>query len=214
MIDLNILTGILGGSLATLIAKEILNQINKRQDFTRDLKKVTYIRKLEKAENAIAFYWTYLSKVTELKKSLEFIIQAINEIDEKDYDIEIIQAVMTNSGQAITDLSGDKYSNINSIHLYFDLEDNNSWNENDMENLIKALSETKSLDDEIKFWIDLHDNAIKVNDKRQAGLYWNKSIEILPTYVKSLQNFIDSIERNKNAMHGIVRTIKKDLKQY
>lgn len=76
MIDINILTGILGGSLATLVAKEILNQINKRQDFTRELKKVTYIKKLEKAENAIAFYWTYLNKVTEMKKSLEFVIKA------------------------------------------------------------------------------------------------------------------------------------------
>jgi tetratricopeptide (TPR) repeat protein len=214
MIDINTITGILGGSLATLIVKEILNQINKRQDFKRELKKLTYIKKLERAESAIAYYWTYLGKVTEMKKSLEFIIKAVNEMDEKAYDIEIIQQTMHNTGLAITELSGEKYSNINSIHLYFDLENIDKWNEKDLENLLKSLSETKALDNEIKFWIDLYNNANKVNDFKQADLYWNKALEILPGYISSLQNFIDSIERNKLAIHGIVQKIKGELKMY
>lgn len=211
MLDTNTLTGILGGSLATLIIKEILNQINKRQDFNRELKKITYTKKLEKAENAIAFYWTYLNSITEMKKSLEFVVKAINEIEEKDYDIEIILEIINKSGQAITNLSGDKYSNINSIHLYFDLEDTEKWNEVDLENLLASLSETKAIDNELKFWADLYDNANKVNDIKQADLYWNKAVELLPIYVASLQKFIDTIERNKNALYGIVQTIKNDL---
>lgn len=214
MLDINTITGILGGSLATLVAKEILNQINKRQDFTRNLRRITYLKKLEKAENAIAFYYTYMNKVIEMKKTLEFIIIAVNEIDEKEYDLEIIQEVMNKTGQAITELSGDKYSNINSIHLYFNLEDIDKWNENDMENMLKALSETKSIDNEIKFWTDLHNNANKANDKIKADLYWNNTIKLLGRYVGSLQNFIDSIERNKKAIQGIIHTIKKELKQY
>lgn len=214
MIDEKILTGLLGGSLVTLVVKEALNQFNKRQDFNRELKKITYLRKLEKAENAIAFYWTYLNKVTEMKKSLEFVIKAIQEIDKNRYDIEIIMEVINKTGQAITDLSGDKYSNINSVHLYFDLEDIDKWNETDMENVLKALSETKSIDNEIKFWTGMHESANKINDVVQADICWKNAVELLPTYVNSLQNFIDCIERNKNAMNGIVQTIKKDLKQY
>ena len=214
MIDINTLVGLLGGSLVTLIAKEVLNQINKRQDFTRELKKITYTKKLEKAENAIAFYWTYLDKVTEMKKSLEVVIKAIQELDEKDYDIEIIQEVINKTGQALTDLSGDKYSNINAIHLYFDLEDTAKWNENDIENLLKSLAETKSIDNEIKFWTDLHDNANKVNNTQQAEIYWDKAIELLPIYVNSLQHFIDCIEKNKKASYAIIQSIKRQLKQY
>jgi|ERR1035437_52518 tetratricopeptide (TPR) repeat protein len=214
MIDTNILIGLLSGSLATLVAKEIINQINKHQDFTRDLKKITYIKKLEKAENAIAFYWTYLNKVTEMKKSLEFVIKAVNEIEENDRDIQIIQEILNKNGQAITDLSGEKYSNINAIHLYFDLEDTEKWNENDIEKLLQSLSETKSIDNEIKFWTDLSDTSKKANDTAQADIYWTKAIELLPTHVASLQNFIDCLERNKNASYGIVQSIKKQLKRY
>lgn len=195
MIDTNIIIGLLSGSLATLLAKEIINQINKHQDFTRELKKVTYIKKLEKAEDAIAFYWTYLNKVTEMKKSLEFIIKAVNELEEKDYDIQIIQEVLNKNGQAITDLSGEKYSNINAVHLYFDLEDTNNWNESDIEYFLQSLAGTKSIDNEIKFWTDLHDKANKASDRTEADKYWKKAIELLPTYVVSLQNYIDVLER-------------------
>jgi hypothetical protein len=214
MIDTNALVGILSGSLATLVIKEILNQINKRQDFTRELKKVTYTRKLEKAENAIAYYWTYLNKVIEMKKSLEVIIKAINEFDEKENDVEFIQQIMTTTSQALTDLAGDKYSNVNAIHLYFDLEDNEKWNENDIENLLKYLAETKAIDNEIQFWTDWHNHANKLNDIQQSDIYWNKAISLLPTYVSSLQNVINCIEKNKTASKAIINSIKRQLKQY
>jgi len=214
MIDLNTLVGLFGGSLATLLAKEVLNQINKKQDFTRELRKLTYMKKLEKAENAIAFYWTYLDKLIQMKKSLEFVVKAINEIEKKDYDIEIIQEVLNKVGQEITNLYEEKYSGVNSIHLYFDIEDTAKWNEQDMENLLTALSETKSIDDEIIFWINLHNNALKANDNRQANIYWNKTTELLSTYINSMQNLIYCIERNQEAIQGIVDKIKQDLKQY
>lgn len=214
MIDINTIAGLLSGSLATLLVKELLSQFNKKQDFTRELKKLTYIKKLEKAENAIAFYWTYLNKITEMKKSLEFIVKSINTVEKKDYDIEIIQGVINKSGQAITELSGEKYSHVNSIHLYFDLIDTEKWNEQDIENLLGAISETKSIDNEIMFWTNLYDSALKANDSNQAEIYWSKTTELLPSYVNSMQKFIDSIERNKNAMQGVVQKLKNDLKQY
>ncbi|RZJ97804.1 MAG: hypothetical protein EOO46_25310 [Flavobacterium sp.] len=214
MFDINILIGILSGSLATLVVKEVINQINKRQDFTRELKKITYIRKLEKAENAIAFYWTYINRVIEMKKSLEVVVKAVHELEEKENDIQIIQEVLNKTGQAITDMSGEKYSSINSIHLYFDLEDLEKWNEIDIESLLKSLAETKSIDNEIKIWTDLHDNSLHVNDRNQADIYWNRAIELLPEYVNSLQNFIDGLEKNRKATYAMIQAIKKQLKQY
>jgi hypothetical protein len=214
MMNINTLTGILGGSLVTLIIKELLNQFNKHQDFNRELIKITYVKKLEKAENATAFYWTCLNKLTEMKKSLDFVIIAVNEFEDNAYDLEIIEDLMNKTSQTLTDLASEKYLNINSIHLYFDLEDTEKWNENDMSKLIKALSETKSIDNEIRSYVDLHNNSIQLQEFEKSDLYWNNAIEILPTYVNSLQNFIDCIEKNKNALYGIVKKIKKDLKQY
>lgn len=214
MTNFIILTSLLGGSLGTLIIKELLNQFNKKQDFIREIKINTYLRKLEKAENATAFYWTYLNRVTEMKKSLEFIIKAVNEEDERDYDIEIIHEILVRCGQEISELSNQKYSNINSVHLYFDLEDTDKWNETDMENLLLSLSETKALNNEILFWSNLYDSAVKENDRNKADYYWEKGRNVLPIYLNSLQKFIDSIERNKEAIHQSVRLIKKQMKHY
>ena len=214
MIDTNTIVGLLGGSLITIIIKEILNQFNKRQDFSRELKKITYERKLEKAENAIAFYWTYLNKIIESKKSFEVIIEALEEIDETDKDIEIIGDLLKKNGQAIIDLTTDKYSQINAIHLYFDLEEKDKWNETDLFDLIQNLSETKSIDNEIIFWLNLHSNALNSGDSKQADIYWNKTIEILPNYIKSLQKFIASVEKNQMALNSIILNIKKQLKRY
>jgi tetratricopeptide (TPR) repeat protein len=214
MFDFNILIGLLSGSIATLIAKEIINQINKRQDFTRELKKITYMRKLEKAENAIAFYWTYINRVIEMKKSLEVVIKAVHELDEKDYDIQIIQEVLNRTGQAIADMSDGNYSSINSIHLYFDLEDTQNWNEMDIESLLKSLAETKSIDNEIIFWANLHNSALNANDTNQADICWNKATELLPTYVSSLQNVIKGLEKNRIATYSMIQSIKTQLKYY
>jgi F0F1-type ATP synthase gamma subunit len=124
--DLNTITAFLTGSIATLIIREVFNQINKRIDFSRELKKITYQKKLEKAESAVAYYWTYLNKAIEIKKSIETIHKALNEIDEAELDVEIVIDTLTQNSKILTDLAGDKYFDINGIHLYFDLEDENS----------------------------------------------------------------------------------------
>jgi hypothetical protein len=64
-IDINTISAFLTGSIATLVIREIINQINRKVDFNRDLTKIAYQKKLEKAENAVAYYWTYLNKAIE-----------------------------------------------------------------------------------------------------------------------------------------------------
>lgn len=214
MIDFNTLIGFTSGTIGTLIIKELVNQLNKNQDYVRELKKHTYTKKLEKAENAIAFYWTYLNKVTEMKNSLEFVIKVINEIEESDKDIDIIQELIKKTGLSIQELASEKYSSINAVHLYFDLDNNEKWNENDVASLLSSLSETKSIDIEIQFWNDLYENSNKIGDNKNADYYWGKSLELLPSYVNSLQNFIDCIDKNKNAVESIIKAIKSQLKKY
>jgi len=66
--DLKIIIGLLSGSLSTLLIREVFNQINRKVDFNRDLKKLTFERKLDKAEKAVGFYSTYLNTIIEIKK--------------------------------------------------------------------------------------------------------------------------------------------------
>lgn len=208
------IVGILGGSLFTLIVKEIINQINKKTDFNRELFKVTYLRKLDKAENAIAFYYNYQNKVIEMKKSIEFVSNAIKEMDEKDYDITIIMNILEQAGKSLLDLTSDKYSDINSINLYFELEDSESWNEQDLYEFYQSISETKSIDIEIQRYIDIHNSFLEQGEQENADYYWQKAEELVPSYLESIGQMIKMLEKNKLAIKTLIQKIKSQLKRY
>ena len=210
-IDISTISAFLTGSIATLVIREVFNQINKKVDFNRDLVKITYQKKLEKAENAIAYYWTYLNKAVEVKKSIETILKALNEIDEAELDIEIIGDTLTQNSRILDDLAGDKYFSINAVHLYFDLEDEESWNEEDIGKLYDCIAEMKYRDNDVQFWISLHNSHVD-NDERLAENYWNEMKKVLPDYLVSLQKFIDLLEKNRQATHLIIKKIKKQIK--
>ena len=214
MINIQTIVGVLSGSLATLAIKELINQFNKKQEFNRELKKLTYEKKLEKAENAIAYYWTYSNKVVEQKKSFELILSIVDKIEDSDKDIQIIYDLLKKNSDALAELSGGKYSSINAIHLYFDLEESDKWNEKDISDLLQALSETKSIDNEISFWLSWYNKAIADGDEKLADIYWEKSKEALPRYKIALQKYIDSVEKNKLAINSIIANIKTQLKRY
>lgn len=208
------LIGLLGGSLGTIIIKEILNRINKTTEFNRDLFKVTYLRKLDKAENAIAFYYNYQNKVIEMKKSVEFVSNALKELDEKDYDITIIMNILEQTGKSLIDLTSDKYYDINSINLYFELEDKETWNETDLYDFLKSISETKSIDVDIQRWLDLHNSYLEQGDQGNADYYWEKALELIPSYLESIDVMIKMLEKNRVATQSLIQKIKSQLKRY
>jgi hypothetical protein len=209
--DTNTITAFLTGSVATLIIREIFNQINRKVDFNRDLKKLTYQRKLEKAESAVAYYWTYLNKAIEMKKSMETIHKALNEIDETKLDVEIVTDVLSQISKILGDLAGDKYFNINGIHLYFELEDKESWSEEDLGKLYDCLAEMKYRNNDVQFWASLYNSHLD-KDEHLVQHYWSEMKKVLPDYLTSLQNFIDLLEKNRQATYLIIKKIKKQIK--
>ncbi len=209
--DLNTISGFLTGTIVTLIIREIINQINRKVDYSREIRKITYQKKLEKAESAVAYYWTYLNKAIEVKKSLETVHKAVNEIDETELDVETISDTLNQNSKILTDLAGDKYFDINGIHLYFDLEDEKSWSEEDLGQLYDCIAEMKYRDNDVSFWISLH-NAQVEKDVKLADYYWEEMKKVLPGYLDSLQNFINILEKNRQATYLIIKKIKKQIK--
>jgi len=208
------LVGLLGGSLGTIIIKEILNRINKKTEFNRELFKITYLRKLDKAENAIAFYYNYQNKVIEMKKSVEFVSNALKDEDDKDYDMSIIMNILEQTGKALTELGSDKYYDINSINLYFELEDKETWNETDLYDFLKSISETKSIDCDIQRWLDIYNSYLEQGDQENADYYWEKAFDLIPSYLESIDGMIKMLEKNRIATQSSIQKIKSQLKRY
>lgn len=207
--DLKIIIGILSGSLGTLLIKEFFNQINRKVDFNRELKKLTFIRKLEKAEKAVSFYTSYLSSVTEMKKSFEVILKTLKE--DNNIDISIIQGILNQHSSNLTELMKNSFPESNAAHLYFELDDSENWNENDTYDLFENIAETKAKDNDIQFWLNIYNSHLEKGESKKAEFYWGKVEEELPAYSKSLEKVVNSLEKNKIAIYEIVKKIKKQL---
>lgn len=210
-LDLNTLIGFLSGSFLTLIVKELINQFNKKQDFKRDIFKITYSRKLEIAEKAIAFYWTYLNQIISLKSSFQVLIQIIKEIEVKDNDFEVIQGVLEQNSKTLSELSGEKYFDVNSVHLYFNLEDKDKWNDKDNDLFVKSLAEIGAIDNDIQILLSLHNNHLINQENQQADFFWNKAMKLLPTYINLLEKVIFILEKNKVASNDMILKLKNQL---
>jgi hypothetical protein len=208
--NLESIVSLLSGSLITLIIKGLIDFANKERAFNRELNRITYSRKLEKAENAVAFYSSYLTTLIEMKKSLEVMVTALRENPEIDFGI--VQSILDQNSNSLNLLMQNSHHQSNAIHLYFDLENEKDWNEKDISNMIERIGETKSFDSKIQVWLNLYYDQLEKNEIEIANAYWGKIEEILPLYTDSIQKMIDSFERNKNAIRNIIKEIKNEIK--
>lgn len=209
--DTTTILGFLSGSVATLFIKELFNQINKKKDFDRDIMRITYQKKLEKAEMAVSYYWTYFNKTAEIKKSYETFLKSANSIGENNFDTDIINSLLEENKKNLAELVGKKFHDINGIHLYFDLWDAEEWNEDDLGNVYQSLSELQYWDNELQKLASVYEVHIQKENKEKIREYLKRFKNILPKYVTSLENHIDLIEKEKKAVLSIICKIKEQL---
>lgn len=204
--DEKTIIGLLSGSLGTLIIKEIFDFFNKNLEFKRELKKITFTRKLEKAEKAISFFSTYLNTIIEIKKSLEVILTNIK--DDSNIDISIITGFMNQQSLTLNELMKNNYES-NAVHLYFELE--LTENENDIFKFIESLAETKYIDNSLQFWLKHYNSQLEKGDKVSSDFCWNKIQELMPEYAEKTQKVVDSLETNRQSIYNSIKEIKKQL---
>ena len=144
--------GFLTGSVATIIINQIFNYFNKKTEFNRELKKIKFSRTLEISEKAVSYYYTYFSKVSEIKKSIDKFATTLKDLDNSQDGLFSIQKLIESNSQSLFDLGENQGFNINGVNLYFDLENDNDWNEDDLAKLLDCLAKTDHLNNELLFW--------------------------------------------------------------
>src|SRR4051812_14131724 len=97
----DVIIGFLTGSILTEIIRESIRLFTKGIEYKKDLAKVTYERKLNVAEKAMAFYYTYYERVMEVKKYYELYINRLN--DFKTDDTELIQNLIEQNRKSLTE---------------------------------------------------------------------------------------------------------------
>jgi tetratricopeptide (TPR) repeat protein len=207
--DLDVIIAFLTGSVGTLIIKEAFNFINRKIDFNRELEKQKFIRKLDRAEEAMSVYFTYLTNLVEIKKSFELVIKSTHE--DSELDVSIIQNILNQNSSNLTSLIKDHFPKANAVHLYFDLEDEDNWSENDYLELLESLADVKDKDEEIQYWLNLYNSYLEKGEKERAENYWKEVEKVTIIYSESLKKLVTILEKNKVAIYSIIRELKKQL---
>jgi hypothetical protein len=205
----DVIIGFLSGSLATEVVREIFHFFTRGYEHKRDLQKLTYQRKLQKAENAMAFYFTYYERVVEIKHAYEVYIK---ELDEISLDTEAIENIIDKSQQLLEDLNHDKHLNIKSIYLYFDFEDDSDWKEEDAAMITQALVDAAKVQEQIRTYMQL--GYKEDNTEEQIQKYWLKAIDIMPELVEHLKRIVKLLEKSQEYMRGTLNNIKRQMKMY
>jgi len=178
-------------------------------EYNRQIRKLQFERKLDAAEKAIGFYSSYIGTIIEIKISLEVILNALKE--DRDIDVAIIQSVLDQNSLNLTDLMKRGHVDSNTVHLYFDLEDKNLWDEDDIYKFIETLSEVKYIDNDIQFWIDLYNHHLEKGEDKEAEIFWKKAQDLLGPYSKSLEKLVDSFQSNKQAVKILIDRVKTQV---
>src|SRR5581483_9409768 len=193
----DVIIGFLSGSLATEVIREIFHFFTRGHEHRQTLQKLTYERKLQKAENAMAFYFTYYERVVEVKHAYEVYIK---ELDDINLDTEAIESIIRKSEKLLDDLNHNKHLDIKSVYLYFDFEKDSAWSEEDAAMITHALVEAAKVQDQIRNCVDMGYN--EGNTDEQIQHYWLKAIEIMPELVEHLKKVVKLLEKNQECMRA------------
>ena len=211
--DANLISGMLSGSLLTLFIKWLLDRFDKKTEFKREIFKITYNKKLEIAESAVAFYWTYQKQAIEMKKSVETLYLSLKDQNYPNTDPQIILTILNKNSEILTQLAGEKYFSVNGIHLYFDLEDEKEWSENDFGEFVSCIAELKYYDNNIQFWSSLYIKHADKSEDKESEYCWLKVDSLMPKYLELVQRLIELLEKDRIATYSMILKIKHQLNQ-
>lgn len=191
----------LSGSLGTLIIKGFIDLVIKKMDFKHELRKNFFEKKLAAAEEAIkSLFNSYQSTIV--------LVNALDNLLEKEMDNDYFDEIWDNYSDKIIK-SEDKIFQ-SSVSLFFQLEDEVKWNNEDQKELFEIYSNIKIMSEEVHYWDSELDK--RGNKKRKESI--NKRMELLrDELMTELKKLSDKLTKSYTAIFSNIETIKLDIKK-
>lgn len=220
--DYEQISAFLGGTVGTLIVKGISDHYSKNRDHKQHLQKLSYERKLEVGEAAIAFFSYYRYNVVNMRSGLKATIDAIDhfKFNSPDDDTGIatdlteIQASMFRVGSAINEMFGNKYQEILSMNLYFDFPDSNDSMGENITAMFTAIGQAKAKDNDIAFFMKQSDDAEAAGNVEAYNYNYQYALSLLPGYKDQIETILKMLEQDVVNTVSNINSIKKQLKIY
>lgn len=211
--DYQQIAALLSGSIGTLIIKSGIDYFGKRTEHNRLLEKITFEKKLEVGESAIAFYSYYKYNVIQMQKNLEVLCifgDKISNGEEVDFDSDGFEKKLNSVGLIITELFSSKYQDVLKMNLYYEFPDEDNSGDN-LLTFFTALGEVRGMSNSIEFWIKESNKAQNSNDNLSQQ-YWNEVLSLFPNYVKGIREVIRLIKIDIIGSDKVIKSIKSQIK--
>ncbi|MCS3798335.1 hypothetical protein [Niastella sp. OAS944] len=201
--------GFLSGSLLTEVLRELVRIFTHKFDLRKDLRKHTYERKLQVAEKAMAYYYTFYERMIHAKKAYEMYAKLW---DKTEPDTEFIEQIIEHNSEWLGELNDNKYIDINSVYLYFDLNHQDSFGETDTGRLSEARLEATLLKEEIDLWLSLYNDHF--NDDEKSTMFYAKAKDVGGKLKEKLNEIILLMAKNQESYRKVVNLIKEQMQRY
>jgi len=212
------LSAFLGGTVGTIIIKVILDYFSKNQDHKQVLQKITYERKLQVGEAAIAFHSYYLYNTINLRSGLQALIDAVDDFNDtengKGTDLDNIEKSMQRVGSIIVEMFGPKYHDILSMNLYFDFLDSNDTSGDNITAVFTAVGQATATSQEVEFWIAQSTEEDQKGNSEAAEFHYQKAINLFPLYLSQLKEVVKMLEQDVVNSGKVISSIKNQLRIY
>ena len=193
--------GFLTGTLATIVLKGIVDFIQKRIDYKREIDKTIHLKKLDAAEHAIkGMFKTYQSTL--------IIATAIENLLERDMDGDFFDSIWDHYFRHMAD--GEESLLTSPVSLYFTLEDEELWSMEDQKSLFEVYSNVKVLGDQIQ----LLNEELETLEEAQhiAELEEHIESELREPLKKELRELGTLLVKNSNSIFFTIQKLKAEFK--
>lgn len=218
--DYEEISAFLGGTVGTLIVKGISDFYSKNRDHKQHLQKLSYERKLEVGEAAIAFFSYYRYNIVNLRSGLKAAIDTIESMTANDdengilTDLTGIEASMVRVSAAIDEMFGNKYQEILSMNLYFNFPASNTSMGENITEMFTAIGQSKATDNDIAYFIKQSNDAEAEGNIEGRNYYYQYALSLLPAYKAQIETILEMMEQDVVNTVSNINTIKSQLKIY
>lgn len=213
-IDWGLISGVLSGSLGTIVVKYFLEQRKEKTQHERELFKLTYQRKLELAEFAIGFYNTYLYKIQAIKLSFQLVNHYIENFQNTELSLDHLQKIIDDNSIQISSLFETQLLSVNKIHLYFELEENDFWTQDKTIGFMDLLTKLRTDNETMLWYLELINEAENKNDRESAEYYQKEWEKVIPSFSETLSSLVQSLETDSEGTRLMIAKIKFQLKKF
>ena len=203
------LIGILGGlfgSILTVIVTKYLEIQQKKLEYKAALKKEFFLKKITALEKATGQWYLLISAMGSLSSLFKLLPE-----DTIIFDENVEASLIKSINDQIDKVSGASYEIANSIFLYFDINDDNLWDFEPLDQILRLYGEIGYLKTQMDLLYNYHIQYRGTHLEKEIEIGMEKVENDTKKKILEISSLFDSI---KQSYTSHIKAMRNEMKKY